>query len=137
MAAVHLPCYLCIHLATRIREKEEKSLTFKKWPCNCTRGSVTVYHLYVLERGRFEMESIFLRRGNQFRGLTLEASESAVLKKLDSLKLVPLWKDERPASIEGPVLGHFCLKHRRALSNLTALQRDTMLAFSPGRCLSR
>lgn len=61
MAAVHSSCRLCIHLATMIREKEESSPGFKKRPCKCTRGSETVYHLYVRERGRFEMESIFLR----------------------------------------------------------------------------
>ncbi|KAK4769295.1 hypothetical protein SAY86_027445 [Trapa natans] len=95
MAAVHSSCRLCIHLATGIREKEEKSPAFKKRPCKCSRGSETVYHLYVRERGRFEMESIFLR------SLTLEALESAVLKKFNSLKLVPIWKEERPASIRG------------------------------------
>ena len=61
MAAVHSSCRLCIHLATMIREKEEQSPGFKKRPCKCTRGSETVYHLYVRERGRFETESIFLR----------------------------------------------------------------------------
>lgn len=61
MAAVHSSCRLCIHLATQIRNKEETSPGFKKRPCNCTRGSETVHHLYVRERGRFDMESIFLR----------------------------------------------------------------------------
>lgn len=60
MAAVHSSCRLCIFLATRIREKEEKSFAPKR-PCKCTRGSETVYHIYVRERGRFEMESVFLR----------------------------------------------------------------------------
>ncbi|XP_031381868.1 glycoprotein 3-alpha-L-fucosyltransferase A-like isoform X2 [Punica granatum] len=95
MAAVHSSCRLCIHLATAIWEKEEKSLSFKKRPCKCTRGSETVYHLYVRERGRFEMESIFLRK------LTLEALESAVLKKFTYLKHMPIWKEERPESIRG------------------------------------
>ncbi|MCI16835.1 glycoprotein 3-alpha-L-fucosyltransferase A-like, partial [Trifolium medium] len=61
MAAVHSSCRLCIHLATKSREKEEKSPDFKKRPCKCTRGSKTVYHIYVRERGTFEMESIYLR----------------------------------------------------------------------------
>lgn len=61
MAAVHSSCRLCIHLATTIIEKEEKSPAFRKRPCKCTRGSETVYHIYVRERGRFEMESIYLR----------------------------------------------------------------------------
>uniref|UniRef100_A0A2P2K0Q1 Fucosyltransferase n=1 Tax=Rhizophora mucronata TaxID=61149 RepID=A0A2P2K0Q1_RHIMU len=61
MAAVHSSCRLCIHLATMIREKEEQSPGFRKRPCKCTKGSDTVYHLYVRERGRFEMESIFMR----------------------------------------------------------------------------
>ncbi|EOX98263.1 hypothetical protein QUC31_015259 [Theobroma cacao] len=97
MAAVHSSCRLCIHLATDIREKEEKSSDFKKRPCKCTRGSETVYHLYVRERGRFEMDSIFLRSGN----LTLEALEASVLMKFKYLKHVPVWKDERPESIRG------------------------------------
>lgn len=61
MAAVHSSCRLCIHLATMVREEEEAGPHFKKRPCKCTRGSKTVYHLYVRERGRFKMESIFLR----------------------------------------------------------------------------
>ncbi|KAL7002819.1 Alpha-(1,3)-fucosyltransferase 11 [Sarracenia purpurea var. burkii] len=61
MAAVHSSCRLCIHLATTLREKEEQSPDFLKRPCKCTRGLETVYHAYVRERGRFEMESIFLR----------------------------------------------------------------------------
>ena len=61
MAAVHSSCRLCIHLASRIIEKEENSPVLKKRPCSCTRGPETVYHLYVRERGRFQMESIFLR----------------------------------------------------------------------------
>ncbi|MBA0716989.1 hypothetical protein Golax_004839 [Gossypium laxum] len=97
MAAVHSSCRLCIHLATVIQEKEEKSSDFKKRPCKCTRGSETVYHTYVRERGRFKMDSIFLRSGN----LTLEALEAAVLKKFKSLKHVPIWKQERPKSIRG------------------------------------
>ncbi|KAK4284603.1 hypothetical protein QN277_001410 [Acacia crassicarpa] len=97
MAAVHSSCRLCIHLATMIRKKEEKSPGFKKRPCKCSRGSETVYHLYVRERGRFEMESVYLRSKN----LTLEALKSAVLKKFRSQNHVPIWKTERPESIRG------------------------------------
>ncbi|KAK6916439.1 Glycosyl transferase family 10 [Dillenia turbinata] len=97
MAAVHSSCRLCIHLATVMHEKEEKSEQYQKRPCKCTRGSETVYHLYVRERGRFEMESVFLRSGH----LTLEALESAVLAKFKSLQHVPIWKPERPESIRG------------------------------------
>lgn len=97
MAAVHSSCRLCIHLATMIREKEENSPGFKRRPCRCTKDLETVYHLYVRERGRFEMESIFLRSGN----LTVSALEAAVLKKFKSLKHVPIWKQERPESIRG------------------------------------
>ncbi|XP_061350979.1 glycoprotein 3-alpha-L-fucosyltransferase A isoform X2 [Gastrolobium bilobum] len=92
MAAVHSSCRLCIHLATMIREKEEKSPEFKKRPCKCTRGSETVYHIYVRERGRFEMESIYLRSSN----LTLEALKAAVVLKFKSMNHVPIWKPERP-----------------------------------------
>ncbi|KAL5705728.1 glycoprotein 3-alpha-L-fucosyltransferase [Ranunculus cassubicifolius] len=95
MAAVHSSCRLCIHLATKLREKEEKSLNR---PCKCTKGGVeTVYHLYVRERGRFEMHSIFLRSGN----LALKSLESAVLAKFESMNHAPIWKQERPESIRG------------------------------------
>jgi glycoprotein 3-alpha-L-fucosyltransferase len=97
MAAVHSSCRLCIHLATKIREREEKEKKFTKRPCKCTRGSKTVYHVYVRERGTFEMESVFLRSSN----LTVEALENAVLSKFKSLKHVPIWKPERPESIRG------------------------------------
>ncbi|KAK9166379.1 hypothetical protein Scep_001570 [Stephania cephalantha] len=97
MAAVHSSCRLCIHLATKIRESEEKGPEFQKRPCKCTRGPETVYHLYVRERGRFEMESIFMRSSN----LTLEAMKSAVLAKFKSANHVPVWKEERPKSIRG------------------------------------
>ncbi|KNA06667.1 hypothetical protein SOVF_178890 [Spinacia oleracea] len=97
MAAVHSSCRLCIHLATRIREDEEKSPGFKKRPCKCSRGLETTYHVYVRERGRFKMESIFLRSSN----LTMEALESAVLNKFSQLSHVPIWKPERPESIRG------------------------------------
>lgn len=97
MAAVHSSCRLCIHLATKIREEEERKSGFKKRPCKCLQGSETVYHVYVRERGRFEMESIFLRSGN----LTAEALDSAVLRKFNDLRHVPIWKLERPESIRG------------------------------------
>ncbi|CAA0807529.1 Glycoprotein 3-alpha-L-fucosyltransferase A [Striga hermonthica] len=98
MAAVHSSCRLCLYLATKIREKDEQTTPqFKKRPCKCTRGSTTIYHIYVRERGRFEMESVFLRSDN----LTLEALSSAVLLKFESLKHVPIWKTERPVSIRG------------------------------------
>ncbi|KAJ4917578.1 putative fucosyltransferase-like protein [Raphanus sativus] len=98
MAAVHSSCRLCIFLATRIQEQEEKSPSFKKRPCKCTKGgSDTVYHVFVRERGRFEMESIFLRGKN----LTQEALQSAVVAKFKSLKHEPVWKKERPVSLKG------------------------------------
>ncbi|XP_016556478.2 glycoprotein 3-alpha-L-fucosyltransferase A isoform X2 [Capsicum annuum] len=97
MAAVHSSCRLCIFLATSIREREEQSPKFMERPCKCTRGSETVYHVYVRERGRFEMESIFLRSSN----LSLEAFESALLLKFKSLKHVPIWKEERPQILRG------------------------------------
>ncbi|XP_027920317.1 glycoprotein 3-alpha-L-fucosyltransferase A [Vigna unguiculata] len=97
MAAVHSSCRLCIHLATVSREKEENSPSFKRRPCKCTRGPETVYHIYVRERGRFEMESIYLRSSN----LTLDAVKAAVVLKFTSLNHVPVWKSERPEVIRG------------------------------------
>ncbi|CAK9318064.1 unnamed protein product [Citrullus colocynthis] len=97
MAAVHSSCRLCIHVATGIHETEEKGLAFKNRPCKCTRGSETVYHVYVRERGRFNSESIFLRSSN----LTVEGLASAVISKFNSLKHVPIWKQERPKSLKG------------------------------------
>ncbi|XP_075493437.1 glycoprotein 3-alpha-L-fucosyltransferase A-like isoform X3 [Primulina tabacum] len=97
MSAVHSSCRLCIYLATKIQEKDETRLEFRKRPCKCTSGLKTVYHLYIRERGRLEMESIFIRSDN----LTLNALSSAVLSKFTSLKLVPIWKSERPESIRG------------------------------------
>ncbi|WOL02795.1 hypothetical protein Cni_G11514 [Canna indica] len=97
MAAVHSSCRLCIFLATKIRDKEEMAAQFQKRPCKCTTSSGTVYHLYVRERGRFYMQSIFLRSG----ALTLKALESAILSKFTSLNHTPVWKKERPESIRG------------------------------------
>nr|XP_043622801.1 glycoprotein 3-alpha-L-fucosyltransferase A [Erigeron canadensis] len=96
MAAVHSSCRLCIFLATRIQEEEEKTIVPKRL-CKCTRGSKTVYHIFVRERGRFKMESVFLRSGN----LTMEALETAVLLKFNSLKHEPVWKNERPEMLRG------------------------------------
>ncbi|KAH9316011.1 hypothetical protein KI387_024638, partial [Taxus chinensis] len=57
----HSSCRLCIHLATQIQEKEEKAKGVSdSRPCKCKKGSETVYHLYVRERGRFETQSIFI-----------------------------------------------------------------------------
>ncbi|KAG9450991.1 hypothetical protein H6P81_010956 [Aristolochia fimbriata] len=89
MAAVHSSCRLCIFLATKIREREERS---QSRPCRCSRGVGTVYHLFVRERGRFEMVSIFLRSDD----LTINAMASAVLQKFRQLNHVPVWKKERP-----------------------------------------
>ncbi|GMJ05600.1 fucosyltransferase 11 [Hibiscus trionum] len=100
MAAVHSSCRLCIHLATIFLEEEEKNSDIQKRPCKCETGSETVYHLYVRERGRFEVDSIFLRSGD----LTLEALEAAVLKHFKSRKHEPIWKRERPESIRGDEL---------------------------------
>ncbi|KAH6794035.1 fucosyltransferase 12 [Perilla frutescens var. hirtella] len=97
MAAVHSSCRLCIFLATKIQSKDEKGPQFQKRPCKCTSGSKTTYHVYVRERGRFGMESIFLRSDN----LTLEALSHAAVQKFRSLKHVPIWKNERPESIRG------------------------------------
>ncbi|XP_042396060.1 putative fucosyltransferase-like protein [Zingiber officinale] len=97
MASVHSSCRLCIHLATKIREKEETSSSFQNRPCHCTSKAATVYHLFVRERGRFKMESIYMRSGR----LTLEALESAVLAKFRLLNHVPIWKNERPEVLRG------------------------------------
>ena len=59
MAAVHSSCRLCIHVATKIRVKEDAGAP--KRHCKCTsKNGHTLYHLYVRERGRFYMESIFI-----------------------------------------------------------------------------
>ncbi|KAK3123650.1 hypothetical protein QOZ80_8AG0634130 [Eleusine coracana subsp. coracana] len=97
MAAVHSSCRLCLHIATKIYEKEEKSPKFMKRPCSCSSKKGTVYHLFVRERGRFKTESIYLRSDQ----LTLGALEKAVLSKFGSLNHVPVWKNERPPSIRG------------------------------------
>ncbi|KAJ7553056.1 hypothetical protein O6H91_06G083200 [Diphasiastrum complanatum] len=62
MSAVHSSCRLCIHLATKIRLQEEALLDLsKKRSCRCTENSESWFHLYVRERNRFEMESLYLR----------------------------------------------------------------------------
>lgn len=59
--------------------------------------------MHILKRGRrlwffrFLIATLLGRSGN----LTLEALESAVLAKFNSLKHVPIWKQERPESIRG------------------------------------
>ncbi|KAE9607277.1 putative glycoprotein 3-alpha-L-fucosyltransferase [Lupinus albus] len=121
MAAVHSSCRLCIHVATMIRENEEKSPGFKKRPCKCTRGSETVYHIYVRERGRFEMESIYLRSSN----LTLEALKSAVALKFKSRNHVPIWKPERSEILRG---GNDLKIYRIYPLGLT--QRQALYSFS-------
>lgn len=98
MAAVHSSCRLCIHLATQVQENEEKAMAISdSRPCKCKKGSETVYHMYVRERGRFEMQSVFIRSHN----LTLKGLELAVLSKFKSLNHVPIWKTERPDVIRG------------------------------------
>ncbi|XP_019421409.1 PREDICTED: glycoprotein 3-alpha-L-fucosyltransferase A-like [Lupinus angustifolius] len=121
MAAVHSSCRLCIHVATTIRENEEKSPGFKKRPCKCTSGSETVYHIYVRERGRFEMESIYLRSSN----LTLEALKSAIALKFKSRNHVPIWKLERPEILRG---GNDLKIYRIYPLGLT--QRQALYSFS-------
>ncbi|VAI87236.1 unnamed protein product [Triticum turgidum subsp. durum] len=89
MAAVHSSCRLCIHIATKIHEKEEKTPKFMNRSCSCSSKRGTVYHLFVRERGRFKTESIYLRSDQ----LTLGALESAVHGKFRSLKHVPVWRE--------------------------------------------
>ncbi|BBN09342.1 hypothetical protein MPTK1_4g19010 [Marchantia polymorpha subsp. ruderalis] len=101
MAAVHSSCRLCIHIATKIRSREEKQLaaTLKKpRPCKCTdKFGVITYHLFVRERGRFQLHSVFLKSTN----LTTSGLKNAVFTKFKSLNHVPIWWDERPAVIRG------------------------------------
>ncbi|KAL5221372.1 hypothetical protein ABZP36_026085 [Zizania latifolia] len=58
MAAVHSSCRLCIHVATEIREKEERTPKFMNRPCSCESKRGKVYHLFVRERGRFKTEHL-------------------------------------------------------------------------------
>lgn len=121
MAAVHSSCRLCIHLATNIYENEEKDSKFQNRPCKCnSKEDTLLYHLFVRERGRFKLESIFLRSAN----LTVSALENAVMKKFRSLNHVPVWKEERPASIRG---GNKLKIHRIYPLGLT--QRQALYSF--------
>ncbi|KAJ8500677.1 hypothetical protein OPV22_011229 [Ensete ventricosum] len=120
MAAVHSSCRLCIHLATKIQEMEEKSAAFKNRTCSCTSNIGTVYHLFVRERGRFKMESIYLRSGK----LTLKALESAILAKFRSLNHTPIWKTERPTILRG---GNDLKIHRVYPVGIT--QREALYTF--------
>lgn len=96
MAAVHSSCRLCIHVATKIRLKEEAAAP--KRPCTCTsKDGHTLYHLYVRERGRFYMESVFIKDSD----LSIANLEQAVLDMFTSLNHVPIWKTERPEVIRG------------------------------------
>ncbi|CAL9748417.1 unnamed protein product [Musa acuminata subsp. burmannicoides] len=120
MAAVHSSCRLCIHLATKIQEIEEKSAAFQNRSCSCTSNMGTVYHLFVRERGRFKMESIYLRSGK----LTLKALESAILAKFRSLNHTPIWKNERPTILRG---GNDLKIHRIYPVGIT--QREALYTF--------
>lgn len=94
MAAVHSSCRLCVHVATKIHDKEETSSDrFQKRPCKCkSKTGNSLYHLYVRERGRFKMESIFLSS----RSLTVNGLKATVVRKFKSLNHVPIWNRERP-----------------------------------------
>ncbi|XP_024389348.1 glycoprotein 3-alpha-L-fucosyltransferase A [Physcomitrium patens] len=96
MAAVHSSCRLCIFVATKSRLKEEAAAP--KRPCKCTsKSGSTLYHLYVRERGRFEMESVFIEGSK----LSLAHLKQVVVDKFTALKHVPIWKTERPEVIRG------------------------------------
>ncbi|KAK6159338.1 hypothetical protein DH2020_006652 [Rehmannia glutinosa] len=82
MAAVHSSCRLCIYLATKIQDKEEKSPEFRKRPASAS-VAPKPFITYMSDN------------------LTLEVLSSAVLLKFNSLKHVPVWKSERPESIRG------------------------------------
>lgn len=94
MAVVHSSCRLCIHLGTKLRLEEEQH---HKRPCKCVRDAVTTYHLFVRERGKYEMESVFLRSSN----LTVAALHQAILSKFASINYVPIFKLGRPKVIHG------------------------------------
>ncbi|KAJ7553057.1 hypothetical protein O6H91_06G112900 [Diphasiastrum complanatum] len=98
MSAVHSSCRLCIHLATKIRLQEEALLDLsKKRSCRCTENSESWFHLYVRERNRFEMESLYLRSNN----LTMRALQEAIIETFNSKTHVPIWKSERPTVLKG------------------------------------
>ncbi|MCO5547384.1 hypothetical protein L7F22_000833 [Adiantum nelumboides] len=94
MAVVHSSCRLCIHLGTKLRLEEEQH---HKRPCKCKHHSVTTHHLFVRERGKFEMESVFLRSSN----LTVAALHEAILSKFSFMNYVPIFKSGRPTAIQG------------------------------------
>ncbi|GBG84902.1 hypothetical protein CBR_g39363 [Chara braunii] len=145
MAAVHSSCRLCIFLATRFREQEEKDAA-SQWvsgqggasdgrPCRCRERTesgeeVTVYHLYVRERGRFEFESVFLRSG----ALTEQALKVAVLRVFTAKGHVPVWKNERPPILaRSNVLRVYSIypvwaTQRAALYGAAALRTDEQVA---------
>eukprot|EP00249_Psilotum_nudum_P014422 c24815_g1_i1 orf=455-1984(+) len=97
MAVVHSSCRLCIHLGTKIRLEDEMRNTSQSRPCQCKQGSDVVYHLYVRERGKFEMESIFLRSSN----MTIQGIHNAIITKFESMNYIPIWNRERPKVISG------------------------------------
>eukprot|EP00250_Pteridium_aquilinum_P008599 c18066_g1_i1 orf=852-2411(+) len=94
MAVVHSSCRLCIHIGTKLRLEEEQK---QKRPCKCKDGSVTTYHLFVRERGKFETESVFLRSSN----MSLAALHQAIIQKFTSVNYVPIFKSGRPKVIQG------------------------------------
>uniref|UniRef100_A0A0E0QK73 Fucosyltransferase n=1 Tax=Oryza rufipogon TaxID=4529 RepID=A0A0E0QK73_ORYRU len=113
MAAVHSSCRLCIHVATKIHEKEERTPKFMNRPCSCSskRGKVRPSHLSnsredaCSSNNRGFMDAVMVRcrqcQASRSDQLTMGALESAVLAKFRSLNHVPVWKDERPPSIRG------------------------------------
>ncbi|XP_024531382.1 glycoprotein 3-alpha-L-fucosyltransferase A [Selaginella moellendorffii] len=107
MAAVHSSCRLCIHVATAIHQKQEQEAFRSRnasRPCKCSVGSTTTFHLYVRERGRFHLESIFLRSDN----LSVAALEAAIISKFSSKNHVPIWNAARPEMLKakGPLKVH-------------------------------
>lgn len=99
MAAVHSSCRLCIYLATKIQEKEEKRPEFQSRPCKCVSGSVTMYHVYVRERGRFQMESVFIRYVFFVRWLAFAVCSYDIY-------FLPFKLDDNHEVLHGPVLNH-------------------------------
>lgn len=97
MAVVHSSCRLCLLLGTRLRLEEEKKKGLQNRPCKCKHGVDIIHHLYVRERGKFEMESIFLRSSN----MTVAGLHHAIISKFSSLHYVPIFKAGRPKIIEG------------------------------------
>ena len=80
MAAVHSSCHLCIHIATKIHLKEERTPKFTNRPCSCSTKKGTIYHLFIRERGRFKSESIYMRYGSFTIVLTLQSKD---IERLD------------------------------------------------------